>query len=29
MKRLVEDFLALKVEDPFFGRKTDMKDMIG
>ena len=23
-----EDFLALKVEDPFFGRMTDMKDVI-
>lgn len=24
-----KDFLALKVEDPFFGRMTDMKDVIG
>ena len=24
-----EDFLALKVEDPFFGRMTDIKDVIG
>ncbi len=24
-----EDFLALKVEDPFFGRMTDIKDLIG
>ena len=24
-----EDFLDLKVEDPFFGRVTEMKDMIG
>lgn len=24
-----EDFLALKVEDPFFGRATDMKDVVG
>ena len=24
-----KDFLALKIEDPFFGRTTDMKDMIG
>ena len=24
-----EEFLALKVEDPFFGRITDMKDVIG
>ncbi len=26
---LDEDFLALKVEDPFFGRMTDIKDVIG
>ena len=26
---LDEDFLALKVEDPFFGRMTDVKDVIG
>lgn len=24
-----EDFLGLKIEDPFFGRMTDMKDVIG
>ncbi len=24
-----EDFMALKVEDPFFGRMTDIKDVIG
>ena len=24
-----ESFLALKIEDPFFGRITDMKDMLG
>ncbi len=24
-----EDFLSLKVEDPFFGRMTDMKDVLG
>ena len=24
-----EDFLALKVEDPFFGRMTDIRDVIG
>lgn len=24
-----EDFLALKIEDPFFGRMTEMQDMIG
>ena len=24
-----ENFLAFKVEDPFFGRTTDMKDLIG
>lgn len=26
---LDEDFLSLKVEDPFFGRMTDIKDVIG
>ncbi len=26
---LDEDFMALKVEDPFFGRMTDIKDVIG
>ena len=24
-----EDFLGLKIEDPFFGRVTDMRDVIG
>lgn len=24
-----EDFMNLKVEDPFFGRMTDIKDVIG
>jgi hypothetical protein len=24
-----EDFLKLKVEDPFFGRVTDIRDVIG
>lgn len=23
------DFLSIKVEDPFFGRMTDIKDVIG
>ncbi len=26
---LDEDFLSLKVEDPFFGRMTDMRDVLG
>ena len=29
VKILDEDFLTLKVEDPFFGRMTDIKDVIG
>ena len=29
VKILDEDFLALKVEDPFFGRMTAMTDVIG
>ena len=26
---LDEDFLSIKVEDPFFGRMTDIKDVLG
>ena len=29
VKILDEEFLAIKVEDPFFGRMTDIKDVIG
>ena len=29
VKIKVEDFLALNVEDPFFGRRTDIKDVLG
>lgn len=29
LKRYFGDFLALTVEDPFFGRMTDIKDVIG